>query len=90
MGEAGKSAPTVDGYGKDGLRKALIEKGKEVLASHAAPNNFMIVVIKPSEKSTYENFVTTLDELSITGVQSYGIVKITQPEIDELKKQGLY
>ena len=25
MGEAGKSAPTVDGYGKDGLRKALIE-----------------------------------------------------------------
>lgn len=90
MGEAGKSAPTVDGYGKDGLRKALIENGKQVLASHAAPNNFMIVVVKPSDKSTYENFVTTLDELSITGIQSYGIVKITQPEIDELKKQGLY
>ena len=90
MGEPGKSAPTVDNYGKDGLRKALIENGKKVAETHAAPNNFMIVLIKPSDKSTYENLVTTLDEMSITGVQSYAIVKITQPEIDELKKQKIY
>jgi biopolymer transport protein ExbD len=90
MGEAGKSAPTVDSYGKDGLRKALIENGKQVASTHAAPDNFMIVVIKPSDKSTYENFVTVLDEMSITNVQSYGIVKITPSEIDELKKQNLY
>jgi len=90
MGEPGKSAPTVDNYGKTGIRKALIENGKDVLATHAAPNNFMIVLIKPSDKSTYENVVSTLDEMSITNVQSYAIVKITQPEIDELKKQNLY
>ncbi len=90
VGEPGKSAPTVDNYGKDGLRKALIENGKKVTETHAAPNNFMIVLIKPSDKSTYENLVTTLDEMSITGVQSYAIVKITQPEIDELKKQNIY
>jgi len=90
VGEPGKSAPTVDNYGKDGLRKALIENGKKVAETHAAPNNFMIVLIKPSDKSTYENLVTTLDEMSITGVQSYAIVKITQPEIDELKKQKIY
>src|ERR1700748_3148483 len=63
MGEAGKSAPTVDNYGKDGLRKALIENGKQVAATHSGKDNFMIVVIKPSDKSTYENLVSTLDEM---------------------------
>jgi len=90
LGEPGKSAPTVDNYGKDGLRKALIENEKNVASTHAAPDNFMIVLIKPSDKSTYENLVTALDEMSIAGIQSYAIVKITQPEIDELKKQNLY
>ena len=90
MGEAGKSAPTVDNFGKDGLRKALIENGKKVLETHAAPNNFMIVLIKPSDKSNYENLVAALDEMSITNVQSYAIVDITPMEVDELKKQHLY
>ena len=90
MGEAGKSAPTVDSYGKDGLRKALIDNGKQVAASHAAPDNFMIVLIKPSDKSTYENLVTALDEMSITGVQSYAIVKILPIEIGDLQKNNIY
>jgi biopolymer transport protein ExbD len=90
VGEPGKSAPTVDNYGKDGLRKALIENGKKIAETHAGPDNFMIVLIKPSDKSTYENLVTALDEMNITAVQSYAIVKITQPEIDELKKQNIY
>jgi len=90
MGEAGKSAPTEDNYGKDGLRKALVENSKNVLATHAAPDNFMEVLIKPSDKSTYENLVTTLDEMSITGIKMYAIVKITPMEIDELKKNNIY
>ncbi|MFI5139279.1 MAG: ExbD/TolR family protein [Sphingobacteriales bacterium] len=90
MGEPGKSAPTVDNYGKDGLRKALIENGKKVAETHAAPDNFMIVLIKPSDKSTYENLVNALDELNITNVQSKAIVKITPMEIADLQKNGLY
>ena len=90
MGEAGKSAPTTDGYGKDGLRKALIENGKQVASTHAAPDNFMIVLIKPSDKSTYENLVTTLDEMSITAVQSYAIVKITPAEVGLLQRENIY
>lgn len=90
IGEPGKSAPTVDGFGKDGIRKALVEKGKEVVDTHAAPDNYMIVLIKPSDKSTYENLVAVLDEMRITAVKSYAIVDITAPEIDELKKQNLY
>jgi biopolymer transport protein ExbD len=89
MGEAGKSAPTVDNYGINGLRKALIENGKAVAASHAAPDNFMIVLVKPSDKSTYENLVNTLDELNITNVQSRAIVKITPLELESLRSNGL-
>jgi biopolymer transport protein ExbD len=90
MGEPGKSAPTVDNYGKDGLRKALIENGKQVAATHAAPDNFMIVLIKPSDKSTYENLVNTLDEMSITAIQSYAIVPITKMELGDLQKNNIY
>jgi len=90
MGEPGKSAPTVDGYGKDGLRKALIENNKNVMATHAAPDNTMIVLIKPSDKSTYENLVTALDEMNITNIQTYAIVKITPMEIADLQKNNIY
>jgi len=90
MGEPGKTAPTVDNFGKDGLRKALIENGKNVAATHAAPDNFMIVLIKPSEHSTYENLVEALDELNITGVKSEAIVDITPLEIGDLKRNNIY
>ena len=89
MGETGKSAPTVDNFGKDGIRKALVENGKNVEATHAAPDNFMIVLIKPSDKSTYENLVAALDEMNITGVKSYAIVKILPIELGDLQKNGL-
>ena len=90
MGLPGKTAPTVDNYGKDGLRKALIENGKNVAATHSAPDNFMIVLIKPSDKSTYENLVTTLDETNITGVKSRAIVQILPIEVEDLKKNNIY
>jgi len=89
MGEPGKTPPTVDNYGKDGLRKALIENEKKVEETHAAPDNFMIVLIKPSPKSSYENLVSALDEMSITQIKSYAIVKMIQMEADDLKKNGL-
>jgi hypothetical protein len=90
MGEVAKTPPTVDNYGKDGLRKALIENGKKVAETHAAPDNFMIVLIKPSDKSTYENLVNVLDEMNITGVKSRAIVKILPIEVADLKKNNLY
>lgn len=90
MGEPGKSAPTVDSYGKNGLRKALIENAKQVAATHAASERDMEVLIKPSDKSTYENLVAVLDEMKITNVQIYAIVKISQMEIDDLKKNNIY
>jgi biopolymer transport protein ExbD len=87
LGEAGKSAPTVDNYGKEGLRKLLVEKSKEIQAATGKP---MIVLIKPSDKSTYKNVVAVLDEINITAIQVYAIVDIFPAEIDILKRDGLY
>lgn len=87
IGEPGKSQPTTEGYGKEGLRKTLIEKGKEVQAS---TGNFMFVLIKPSDKSNYKNLVDVLDEMKITAIKSYAIVDILPGEIELLKRDGNY
>jgi biopolymer transport protein ExbD len=90
LGAPGKTAPTVDNFGKNGIRKTLIEKNKEVEASHAGPDNFMIVLVKPSDKATYKNFVSMMDEITITGIKSYGVVPILPVEVELLKKDGNY
>lgn len=87
LGEPGKSAPTIDNYGKNGLRKTLVEKSADILKATGKP---MIVLIKPSIKSTYKNVVAALDEMNITNVQSYAIVDILPAEIALLQKDGLY
>lgn len=87
IGEPGKSAPTVEGYGKNGIRKSLLENGQKIKQSTGKD---MFVIIKPSDKSVYKNMVDILDEMHITNVQSYGIVDITKPEIGELQKQNIY
>lgn len=88
MGEPGKSAPTVDGFGKDGLRKALLDNYDKVKKESGGKE--MIVLIKPSDKSNYANLVAALDELNITNIQEHAIVDIMPMEVEELKKQGLY
>ena len=87
IGEPGKSQPTTEGFGKNGLRKTLIEKGKEIQQS---TGKFMFVLIKPSDKSNYKNVVDTIDEMNITGVQSYAIVDILPAELELLKRDGNY
>ena len=87
LGEPGKSAPETIGYGKDGLRKLLVDKSKEV---QEKTGKFMFVVIKPSDRSVYKNMVSVLDEINITNITSYGIVDITPSEIALLQKDGLY
>ena len=90
VGAPGATPPTVDNFGKNGIRKTLIENSKKIEASHAGPDNFMIVLVKASDKATYKDFVNILDELNITGIQSRAVVAITPAEIGLLKKDGLY
>jgi len=81
------SAPTVDNYGKDGIRKVLIEKSAEIKAKTGKP---MFVIIKPSEKSVYKDMINIIDELNITDNRLYAIVDITPVEIQLLKDVGLF
>ncbi len=82
-----KTPPTVENYGKDGIRKAILDKAKEI---KAATGKDLIVLVKPSDKSNYRNLVDILDEIKITNVQQYAIVDITEPEIGLLKRDGIY
>jgi biopolymer transport protein ExbD len=81
------SAPTVDNYGKDGIRKVLIEKGQEIKQKTGKD---MFVIIKPSDKSIYKNMIDIIDELNITNNKLYAIVEITPVEIKLLQDVGLY
>ncbi len=89
MGEAGKSAHTVDNFGKDGIRKAILDNKQKVADTHSGDEKLMEVVIKPSDKSTYADLVAILDEMKITNIQIYAIVKITPLEVGDLQKNGL-
>jgi len=90
MGIAGETAPTIEGYA--GITKSLLENKKKV--KDASGKDIMIIV-KPTDASTYQNFVDIMDELSITKTN------ITAPAVDDdpkhlseaeitfLKKEGL-
>jgi biopolymer transport protein ExbD len=79
--------PKVIAYGKDGIRKELLKRKKEVLAYSTAkgdPSKGMIVIIKPGKKSTYKNVVDILDEMAISSIPTYTIVNDFLPEEQKL------
>lgn len=81
------STPTVEDYGKNGIRKAILDKVKAVKSSTGKD---LMILIKPSDKSNYKNLVDILDEMKITNVKSYAIVDITTPEIGLLQRDNIY
>ena len=63
-------------YGKNGIRKELLIRNKLMLDLSAkyGRTQGISVIIKPSRKSNYGNLVRILDEMKITGINSYAIV----------------
>jgi len=81
-------SPTTDNFGKDGLRKTLLDlKQKINTESGGKP---MIVLVKPSDHSVYKNMVDTMDELNIAKIDIRAIVDILPIEVDLLKRDGNY
>ena len=78
--EAG-GAPADAVHGKDGIRKEILKRVKSIPEVTGDPKKGMIVIIKPTKKSTYRNLVDILDEMAITGVEVYAL----QDMIDEEK-----
>lgn len=74
-------------YVKEGIRKELIAINKKVheySAGMGRPEIGVTVIIKPSKKSNYGNLVDILDEMNITGINSYAIVDYYTPEETKL------
>jgi biopolymer transport protein ExbD len=46
----------------------------------------LVVIIKPDKDATYKNMVDILDEMTINGVKTYAIVKITDTEYALIQK----
>jgi biopolymer transport protein ExbD len=74
--------PTITDYSKTGIRKVVQEKSAEI-------GKKFVVLIKPSDSSTYRNVVDILDEMSITNTRSYALVDIDPTDNDLLREKGL-
>jgi len=81
---------TKSAYGKDGIRKQLLQRVKSTIAESGNPDKGLIVIIKASDKSKYSNLVDILDEMAITKVQLYAIGDITKDEVSKLTEEGMY
>ncbi|PXY44858.1 ExbD/TolR family protein [Flavobacterium hydrophilum] len=71
-------------YGKDGIRKVLLSNKKSVIEYTGNKDKGIIVIIKPGKKSKYKNLVDILDEMAISGVETYAIVNDFLPKETEL------
>jgi biopolymer transport protein ExbD len=82
--------PAIAGYGKKGIRKVLSTQQSKVLAETNSTDKGLVVLIKPSDKSNYQNLVDMLDEMSISQITRYSIADIQESETDLLKKEKIY
>ena len=68
-------------YGADGLRKIILNKKREITKQYGDGQQIM-VLIKPTDKSSYQNLINVLDEMLINNVTRYMLL-----DIDEKEKQ---
>jgi biopolymer transport protein ExbD len=81
-------APEQTSYGKNGIRKEILEKVVSVPKIYGGdPKKGLIIIIKPSKKSTYKNLIDILDEMAICKVKTYAIVDISPEEVELLDKE---
>ncbi|OYU79783.1 MAG: biopolymer transporter ExbD [Flavobacterium sp. BFFFF1] len=78
--------PTDIGYGKNGIRKKILEKKASVPITMGAADKGVIVLIKADKKANYKNLVDILDEIAICKVPTYAIVDITKEEAKLFEK----
>lgn len=89
MGEADKPiiGPTVVSLDRQGIRKVLLEQSARIKKEQRKD---MIVLVKPSDQSIYENVVGIMDELNITDNNIRAIADITPADVAMLKKDKIY
>lgn len=81
------TSPTVDDFGKDGIRKALFEQSNRV---KQASGKDMIVLVKAGTHSSYDNMVNLMDELNIANIQRRALVDISPVEEGLLRRDHIF
>lgn len=77
-------SPKETKYGENGIRKELALQNKSMLEDSPTESKKLLVIIKPGTKSTTKNLVDVLDEVVITKIENYVIVKEFTPEESKL------
>lgn len=72
MGEAGKSAPTIEGFGD--IRASLLKNKEQVKKSSGRD---IVIIVKPTDGAKYKNFVDIMDEINVTKTN------ISAPAVDD-------
>ncbi len=85
-----RKQPTEAAFGKNGVRKDIIQNTAYAKQFAKKPDEGLIVNIKASDAASYKNLVDILDEMAINKVQLYAIGDITPEEVTLLKDKGLY
>ncbi len=80
-------APTTTDYSSNGIRKELLKRVLSIPEVMGDKKKGMIVIIKPTKKSTYKNLVDILDEMAICKVPTYAIVNEFTPEENKLAEE---
>ncbi|MFI5451730.1 ExbD/TolR family protein [Pedobacter sp. UC225_61] len=90
MGEAGKTEMNIINM-KDIQRKIIANKQLVASTHTTALKKEMIVIIKPTNTSSYKNFVDVIDEMNISNIKSYAIDDkyISDREKAFLKEKGI-
>lgn len=72
-----------------GIGDVISNKWKSVIQNSGGRDS-MIVIIKPSDSSSYENMVNMLDDMNIYEVKKYALVDISENDkkLIEAKQQG--
>jgi biopolymer transport protein ExbD len=87
MGEAGKTAPEIQSFSQ--IRQTILDNKNKV---KAATGKDIVMVIKPTDGASYQNFVDIMDELLITGIKTAPAiddVNILDNEKTFMKQQGI-
>ena len=66
-------------FAPDGLRRVLLVRQRQ----RQRPG--LVVLIKPSADSKYQDMIDVLDEMNITSQKKYALVKITQDDLNLLQ-----
>ena len=72
-------------FGNDGIRKIILQKRKAVQKVTGTTDDF-VMIIKPTDASSFQNFIDIVDEVAINNVKHYYITEVDETDKAIAKK----